>query len=365
MSSRRTVARWALWLGLLIAVSLALIPLRAEIGQSPAVLVLMLVILGGSSGGDRWLGITLAVVSFIVIDYSFQPPYDELAVAKGLDWIVLLAFLAVALAATELLARARAEAELARLRAVEVERLAAHEEEARMLRAANSAKDEVLAAVSHDLRTPLATIKVLAQRARAADDHASTYIEEEVDRLARMVSDVLDLSRLRLGRMTLDVDINTADDLVGTAIRRVQGVLNGRIVRTQLDMNSPPLAGRFDLVHAARIVGNLIDNAIRFTPVGGVIDVVATREGEWLVVRVADRGPGVSESEVGRIFEPFYRPRGEAADAGHAGLGLSIARQLAELQGGSVAYAARDGGGSEFTLRLPAANWSEEVLPDD
>lgn len=511
--------RWATWLAILAGATAMLIPVRSGIEQSHIVLTLMLVVLGGSTGGGRRLGLTLALLSFVIIDYSFQPPYDQLAVDKALDWVVLLAFLAVAFVATELLTRAREEAERARLRAAEitslshigsetlryanaaetlhaivalvrstvgadrcaiyanasgvpaeatvtvdgvhagdaepallaaatvdarntgaillaaargggvvrlddegaaipadaytgfavplrvegrlvgvmvvtvaamgpllldagrrrflsalsyyaalgVERmhLAMHVEEARLLRAANRAKDEVLAAVSHDLRTPLATIKVLAQRSRASDDSAMALIVDETDRLTKFVSDLLDLSRLRVGGVTIERELNTAEDLVGTAIQRVEGVLYGRRVQAHLDMTQPALAGRFDLVHSLRILGNLIDNALRVTSPDGVIDIETVRDGQWIVIRVSDRGAGVAAGEVTRIFEPFYRPTGEIVDVGHAGLGLSIARQLAELQGGTVEYQPRAGGGSVFALRLPAADWSAESMPED
>ena len=504
---------------MLSLVAVTLVPVRTEIEQSHIVLTLILVVLGGSAGGGRRLGLTLAVLSFVLIDYSFQPPYDSLTVSKTLDWLVLLAFLAAAFVATELLTRARAEAEQARLRTAEVttlahlgsetlryanavetlraiavlvrttleadwcgicshsataagdtivtagartfedgakvlmdaaaaggpeftaliaarsdgtllrfsdddadmdpktpcsgfgvplrvegrlvgvlvvtarpdralhldvgrrrflsalsyyaalgverQHLASQAEEARVLREANRAKDEVLAAVSHDLRTPLATIKVLAQASRTLDDSSAALIEEEVDRLSRMVSDVLDLSRIRLGGLTMEYELNTAEDLVGAALQRVQGVLKGRHIRTLLDDTSPALAGRFDLVHSLRILGNLIDNALRFTQPDGSLDLETGRDGPWMVVRVSDRGPGVAPAETSRVFDAFYRPRGEAPDAGHAGLGLSIAKQLAELQGGSVSYTERDGGGAVFTLRLPAADWTTEPLMDE
>ena len=247
---------------------------------------------------------------------------------------------------------------------LERKRLAVDAEEARALRAASIAKDEVLAAVSHDLRTPLATIKVLAQGA-SLDRKTAGYIEEEADRLSRMVSDALDLSRIRLGAIALELEMNTAEDLVGAAIQRAQGMLNGKRIVPSLDMGSPALAGRFDLVQSLRIVSNLIDNALRLSPAGGEIDVSTSREGTWMVVRVSDRGPGVAPAEAARIFEPFYRPRGEVADIGRAGLGLSIARLLAELQGGTVEHTPRDGGGSQFALRFPAADWSTESMPDD
>ncbi len=109
------------------------------------------------------------------------------------------------------------------------------------------------------------------------------------------------------------------------------------------------------------MLGNLIDNALRYTRSGGAVEVHATREGQWLTIRVADRGPGIPVAERERIFEPFYRPHSESPDVGHAGLGLSIARRLAELQGGNLTFEPRLGGGSVFTFILPAAELSEPV----
>ena len=94
------------------------------------------------------------------------------------------------------------------------------------------------------------------------------------------------------------------------------------------------------------------------------VEISAAREDRWLAISVSDRGPGVSADERRRIFDAFYRPRSEVPDAGRAGLGLSIARRLAELQDGTVEYEEREGGGSLFTLRLPAVDLSSETLTD-
>ena len=139
-------------------------------------------------------------------------------------------------------------------------------------------------------------------------------------------------------------------------MRQAEGILNGRRINVRLDFDSPALVGHFDFVHTLRIVGNLLDNALRHTPVGEAVELHAERDEQWLMITVSDRGPGVSRLEQDRIFEPFYRPAAATPDSGHAGLGLSIARSLAHLQGGTVTYQARSGGGSVFTLRLPAAD---------
>jgi len=121
------------------------------------------------------------------------------------------------------------------------------------------------------------------------------------------------------------------------------------------DLDAPTLVGEFDFVDTLRIIGNLLDNAIRHTAPRGVIDLGATREDGCIAFTVADRGPGVEPSERARIFDAFYRPASALPDSGHAGLGLSIAKALAEAQGGALEYRDREGGGSSFVLRLPAA----------
>jgi two-component system sensor histidine kinase KdpD len=219
----------------------------------------------------------------------------------------------------------------------------------------NRTKDKILASVSHDLRTPLTTIKVLAQGIESRGDASAGAIVEQADRLARMVGDLLELSRLRAGQYERERALNTAEDVIGAALRRASGILGDRTVAPHTDLDSPALVGEFDFVDTLRILGNLIDNAIRHSPPHGVIDLSAFRDGDWLVFTVADRGPGVLASERERIFDAFYRPSTALPDSGHAGLGLSIARALAEVQGGTLVYVDREGGGSEFVLRLPAA----------
>jgi two-component system, OmpR family, sensor histidine kinase KdpD len=516
----RAAGSWILWAVMLALSTVTLVGVRGEIEQSHAALTLLLVVLGGSAGGGRPLGYSLALSGFVVIDYFFQAPYGSLAVGKTLDWVVLVAFLASAFVATELLARARGEAETARKRTEEVAslsrlgsetlrharaddalealsalirstfsarwctirelpdsknarrwtsaiaaedprvtgrmreleermtlaasadavadvhrvalatsdgsvvidslvgedassrieafglplfvesrlagmlivggstqqpiafapprrrfvatisyyaalglervRLAREAQDARELREANRAKDEVLATVSHDLRTPLTTIKLLAQAAAARGEAAGASIEEQVDRLADLVTNVLDLSRIRAGGVPLDVALNTAEDVIAAAVSRVQGVLRGRHIVTKVDLDQPALVARFDFVQTLRILVNLIDNALRYAPEDGSVEINAERNGAWVAITVADRGPGVRPEERSRIFDAFYRPRSEVPDAGRAGLGLSIARRLAELQEGTVEYSPRDGGGSLFTLRLPAVDLNSE-----
>jgi two-component system sensor histidine kinase KdpD len=240
-------------------------------------------------------------------------------------------------------------------------RLVAEAERAEALRRADQLKDALLASVSHDLRTPLTTIKALAQGMRAEGDERAAIIEEESDRLNRFVADLLDLSRVAAGALHVRPELNAAEDLVGAALQRVGGALNGRVLTTHVDPNAALLLGRFDFVHSLRILVNVIENALKYSPSDCEIDVSAQRAGDWLEFVVADRGLGVPPSERERIFEPFYRPGGTPPDSGGAGLGLSIARRLALVQNGALEYEPREGGGSRFILRLPYAELEQDT----
>jgi two-component system sensor histidine kinase KdpD len=241
-------------------------------------------------------------------------------------------------------------------------RLVAEAEHAEALREADRLKDIVLASVSHDLRTPLTTIKALAQSEALQGNSSAGAIEEQADRLTRLVSDLLDLSRLKGGGFAAHPELNTAEDLIGAAVRQTRGLFVERPLRTIIDLDSPALVGHFDFSQSLRVLCNLLENAARYSPASQPIELAAKRDGGTLVFTVSDRGPGVREEDLLRIFEPFYRARNATPDAGRAGLGLSIARTLAELQGGSVTYAPRPGGGSVFALRLPATEVRLDAL---
>ena len=351
----RSGRSWLVWLATLAVLTVVMHEVRGDIEEAHVVIPYLLVVLGGSSTGGRALGFTLAVLSFLLIDYYFQVPFDTLSVGKPLDWVVLLAFFATATVATQLLTRAQDTAREAERRAHEVEELSRLAEHAQALREANRLKDMLLASVSHDLRTPLTTIKALAQDAAADGDARARIIEEQADRLSRMVADLLDLSRMRAGGFPLQREINTAEDLLGAVGAQFAQVPRERL-KTILHLDQPALVGLFDFVQSLRILSNLVENALRFSPADAAVELEATRNGVTLAFTVRDHGPGVPETETQRIFEPFYRPDSSPPDAGRAGLGLAISRELAEMQGGTLTYAANAGGGSVFTLRLPIAD---------
>ena len=351
----RRALGWAAWVAALIAATVAMAAVRDGLEKVHVALAYLLLVLAASARGPRALGMAMAVAAFLGFNFFFLPPYQTLGLSDRRDWLVLLTFLAVAGVATQLLHRARREAAEARRRAAEVERLSAEAERAAALREADRLKDALIASVSHDLRTPLTTIKALAHDLGEGGDERAVIIEEEADRLNRFVADLLDLSRLNAGELPLAMEIVAAEDLVGAALQRVSGSVADREIRVELHPGEPLLLARMDFVQSLRVLVNLLENAHKYAPAGTPVDLSVTAEGDRLAFRVADRGPGVPEDERERIFQSFYRRPGVAPDVAGAGLGLSISRRLAEAQGGTLAMEPRPGGGSVFVFTLLAA----------
>lgn len=222
------------------------------------------------------------------------------------------------------------------------------------LRDADRLKDALLASVSHDLRTPLTSIRALAHELRIAGDEKGAVIEEEADRLNRMVSDLLDLSQVRAGKLRMTPEITAAEDLIGAALQRLSGLPGAGKVHVTLPADGTLPLGRFDFVHALRALCNLLENALRHSPSNTPVEMRVVQSNEQLEIRVLDRGAGVPEADRMHLFEPFFRSGTPERGRG-TGLGLAIAREVAEAQGGGVTYEPREGGGSIFTLRLPTA----------
>jgi two-component system sensor histidine kinase KdpD len=332
---------WILWLAILAAVTALMYPWRDALNEAYVALAYLLVVQVASARHGRALGLTLAGLAFLCFDIFFLEPYGTLAVEKRFDWLILAAFLVTGIVAAQLFERTR---------------LAEH---AHALREAAKLKDAVIASISHDLRTPLTSIKALAHDLAATGDERAMMIEEEADRLSSFVADLLDLSRVSSGVLPLEPEPNEAEDLIGAALQRISGAAVGRDLRVSLGAGEPLLFGRFDFSQTLRALVNLIENAIKYSNAREPIDIGVKREGKWLVFSVADIGPGIPATERDRIFEPFYRLSGATPDVGGTGLGLSIARAVMEAQGGSIRYENRDGGGSVFYLRVPAVNVEE------
>jgi two-component system sensor histidine kinase KdpD len=239
--------------------------------------------------------------------------------------------------------------------AIDTQRLAAEALEAEALRRSDAAKTAVLRAVSHDLRTPLMAILTSASAlARedleldAADERELVgTILDEARRLNRLIDNLLDLSRLEAGAARPEPDVWVVDDLIAQALEETGDA--GR--RIEVDLPEEPVAVRADSQQIERVLVNLFENALKYSPPDEPVRVQVTSTPSRALVRVVDHGPGVSSEDRERIFEPFQR--GGTGDGRGAGLGLAIARGFAEANDASVWAESRPGQGATFVLALP------------
>lgn len=227
------------------------------------------------------------------------------------------------------------------------------------LRRADRLKDALLAAVSHDLRTPLTTIKGIAHEISAGGNNShsasANVIEAEADRLSELVEGLLELSQLNAGAFPVKFELNTVDELIGVALQRATSLLKNREIDVQ-QVARDMLVGNFDFNHSLRILVNLLENAAKYSEPTTRIRIAAVRRGDQLQISVTDSGIGIPESDLEKIFEPFYRSPNSPPDVRGAGLGLAIAKRLAEAQGGELRVESRVGRGSTFTLVLHAGD---------
>jgi two-component system sensor histidine kinase KdpD len=242
--------------------------------------------------------------------------------------------------------------------AVDRERLAQEAVEAETLRRSDALKTAVLRAVSHDLRTPLMAILTSASALShedldlAAQDRKEllTTILSGAEQLDRLVGDLLDLSRLQAEAVLPEPAPCAIDDLVVQALRE----MGARAERVEVTLPSHAPVARVDAQQVERALVNLIENALKYSPVEELVRLQVGSHGSYGVIRVIDHGPGVAADELERIFEPFHRGRSAGSVRG-AGLGLAIARGFAEASGGRLWVESKEGQGATFTLELPLA----------
>jgi len=219
----------------------------------------------------------------------------------------------------------------------------------------------LLSSVSHDLRTPLASIigsaSSLVELERSLSQENRTALLEsvlqEAERLDRHIQNMLDMARLGQGDMQLRPDWVDLRDIVGSASRRLRTLLDGKKLRVDVAPEAELIRVHGDLVEQAIV--NVLDNAIRYSPGDGHVEVRAYRDGNWISIDISDQGPGIPEEDRERVFDAFYRVGSRDRKTG-TGLGLSICRGMIRAHGGEVtARAGRGGIGCLIRIRLP---WS-------
>ena len=392
--------------GVLIAATTLIIALLEPV--APVISLGALYIVAVLAAAVLWgllFAVGVSTVSLLVFNWVFLPPVHTFALEDPANWAALLVYLSTAVVTSELAARMRrraAEAERrerdavlladlsarllergdlgelvarvdgsadpgsVRLRqavaslvaiAEERDRLERQAVETEALRRADAVKTSVIQSVSHDLRTPLATIEAAldgmqspvvglagAERVELLD-----VVRLELQRLKRFVENLLDLSRLQAGAAAPAQAIWTVDAL---AERALDELPEGDRVRVDVPADLPPL--RTDAAQVERALVNVLENALKFSPPGSAVTLRAQRRGGEIVLRVEDHGPGVAVDEAAKVFEPFHHAPG----GGGSGLGLAIARGFITANGGRIWVEAAPSGGASFVIALPMADLS-------
>ncbi len=262
--------------------------------------------------------------------------------------------------------------------ALERARLAEEAHDVQLQIDAERLRSSLLSSVSHDLRTPLAVITGAASAllqpettlVSATRRDLLETIGEEAQRLNRLVGNLLDMTRIASGAVRVAKEWQPLEEIVGAVLNRLEGALAGRKVDVSLPADLPLVP--IDAVLIEQVLINLLENAIKYTPGGSPIELSAVKEGNEVVVSVADRGPGVPAEHAERIFEKFFRLPGERGDKsergerppGGAGLGLAICRGIVQAHGGRIWVAPRGGGGAVFRFTIPIEGTPPQVVPD-
>ncbi|BDV39811.1 hybrid sensor histidine kinase/response regulator [Methylocystis bryophila] len=229
------------------------------------------------------------------------------------------------------------------------------------LRDADMRKNEFIATLAHELRNPLAPIHnaaLVLQRRRAPDDPDSVLvdmIQRQTDHLVRLVDDLLVISRIRYGKIELRKEKTDMVAIVRDALMSCRPLIEKKTHRVKTKVASAPLWVFGDAVRLTQIAVNLIDNAVKYTPPDGLIEIEAALEADEIVFRVRDNGVGLAAETLSQVFELFMQVRdGADSPQGGLGIGLALARKLVELHGGRIeAHSPGPRCGSEFVVRLP------------
>ncbi|MEA2971735.1 MAG: hypothetical protein QOG82_193 [Actinomycetota bacterium] len=360
----------AVGVGGAVAVLGALGPLREEVsGTAPALLLVLAVVAAGVVGG-AWAAAGTAVVAAAGFNLVFIRPYGAFKVDAWEDWVALGVFLAVALVVGVLVAaeadrRRAAEARegevralLERLQEADEERARLSDEVARMevLKRVDEQRSALLRSVSHDLRSPLATIRAVATDLRDGVVYEEpTRIEllgtvcDEAERLDRIVANLLSLSRIEAGAFSPERQAVPIDELFTDRLRTLSGLFRQVRVQVELPADLPLVDG--DYTQLEQVVTNLLENAGRHAPPGSIVRVGARRLPTGSVEAwVSDEGIGVPDYDRQRVFEPFRRGEGSRS----SGVGLAICKAVVDAHGGTIRVDRTPGGGATFVFSLPA-----------
>ena len=384
-------SRWAGYLGAVLGtalVTLALGPFHEEINSTTVALGFLIVVLFSALFWGSGPALVASVLGVLCFNFFFLPPLHTFNIANPQNWVALIVFFTTALAVGQLSARAKERAEEAESGRREIEHLykqlqdafdrASHAE---ALRQSEKLKSALLDAVTHDLRTPLTSIKAsittLLDEVRKPTDEDGPLvlddesrlemldvINEESDRLNRFIGDLIDLARIEAGELRLRRRWGAVDEIISTALTRAQPLTGKHIVLTMIEKDLPVV--RVDANAVSEVVYTLVDNAAKYSPAGSRIAIHAQLEGDGLIkMSVEDQGAGIPTDLRARVFDKFFRATRNGDVSGHqpsgTGMGLAIAKGIVEAHDGRIWIESGAGGkGTRVVFTLPIGDDDNE-----
>lgn len=361
--------------GVLVCV-LVLFPFRDHLNSTPVALAFLLVVLFTAAAHGSSPAVAASIACLLCFNYFFLPPYSTLAIADPENWVAFCAFLVTAVIAGGLSSRVRRRAEEAEQRQKEISGLYDQlkvmfekASQAEAMKQSEQMKSALLDAVTHDLRTPLTSMKVAVTTMLTTDAQASLdeegrremleVINTEIDRLNHHLEGLIEIAQIEAGAMQPRRSWTNMEEIVSLSLARAAGIVAHHKLRMDLESNLPPL--RVDEKSMTEVIYLLLENAAKYAPEDSEILLqVKTMKNNILKISIEDQGIGIPVELREKVFDKFFRAGREPEFASHSagmGMGLAISRALVEAHGGSIWIedaAAKRGTRVSFTIPLNA-----------
>jgi K+-sensing histidine kinase KdpD len=361
-------------------VTAVLAPFNLRLNSTTVALALLLVVLFTATFRGSGPALLASVLSMLCFNFFFFPPFYTLTIDDPQNWVALVAFLVTAITAGQLSARARRRAEEAEAGRLENKRLYdelqdafERESHAEALRQSEQLKSALLDAVTHDLRTPLTSIKASATLLieDPEEEHAPQFsmkeqqamlrvITQEVDRLDHFIEGIIDLARIEAGELRLRRNWGDVEEIIEATLARAEQLIGKHQIDVQVEVDLPVV--RVDARAVSEVIYTLVDNAVKYSDPGTRINIGARRISDGMIeFSVEDQGPGIPAEMRERVFDKFFRSAGDDANAPNrprgAGMGLTIARGIVEAHGGKIEINAGPGGpGTRVSFTVPVGD---------
>ena len=385
--------RWTGYVAAALSVGALTVLLKTVSSHVNAATVSLALLLNVLFIATRWgslPALAASILAMLCFNFFFLPPFGTFEIAATDNWIALLAFLITAVTAGQLSASAKRRAEEAESGRREIERLYAELRDAferashaEALRQSEKLKSALLDAVTHDLRTPLTSIKAsittLLDEVRGRVDseprvaldadlkvEMMEVIDEESDRLSRFINGLIELARIEAGELHLRRRWGAVDEIISAALSRAEPITRNHRVELEIEKELPGV--RVDERAVSEVVYTLVDNAAKYSPKGSTIRIIARRSGnELMEMGVEDEGPGIAFDLRERVFDKFFRATRDgdvrSREPTGTGMGLAIAKGIVEAHDGKIwIESGRNGKGTRVLFTLPIGD--DEVIDE-